>query len=316
MIRQFPLILAAMLLSISMLAQSWNGTSLFRPRLSLGYEAMANMPLNDSVSFQSGETSFTGLIPLRVSAGAKKLRPKVKVDLLSFSMAVRTADVVGLENFHSLGRASFGWTGIRAGLGTGLWVYILQGGISMSMSDPEKNFPYLTAGFGRVIIRGIKRQTLIGGGIYAARNLILPFPIIGFNRIINTKSGIVTVLPVYFNYWYSPADKLKFSGTLSLGGFNNAFSPGIPSALLNAGFGPDDITLRVGYARTGARFEWRPFSNLWFSLEGGGDFFKKVSFVQNREVIYSDRIPVQPYLKGGLTFKIPPKDSKIPWPEF
>lgn len=289
---------------------------MFRPKLSFGYEAMPTMALNDSVRFQSNEISFTGLIPLRVSASAKKLRPKVKVDMLSFSFANRTANLYGFENFNAIGRASVGWTGIRAGLGTGLWVYILQGGISISWADPNKNFPYLTAGLGRVIVRGIKRQTIIGGGIYAARNLVLPFPIIGFNRIINTKSGIVTVLPVYFNYWYSPADKFKFSGTISLGGFNNAFAPTIPSGLVNSGFGSDDITLRVGYARTGARMEWRPFSNLWFSLEGGGDFFKKVSFVQNREVIYTDRIPVQPYLKGGITFKIPPKDTKFPWPEF
>jgi hypothetical protein len=146
--------------------------------------------------------------------------------------------------------------------------------------------------------------------------LVLPFPIIGFNRILTTKSGIITVLPVYFNYWYSPSDKLKISATASFGGFNGAHFPSIPSGLVNQGFGPDGLALRVGYLRTGVRFEWRPFSSFWFSLEGGSDCFKKVSFTQDREIVYSDRIPFQPYAKGGLTFKFPRKDDKIPWPEF
>lgn len=316
MIRQILWLFCLLFSAPILMAQEWNGTSLFRPRVSLGYEAMPTVALNDSVQFRSNDAQLSGLIPLRVSVSAKKLKPKVKVDMLSFNIGRRFAELEGFENYVNIGRASVGWTGIRAGLGSGMWVYLVQAGTTVPSAQRAEHLPYLTAGFGRIIVRGLKRQTVVGAGIYAARNLVLPFPIVGFHRILNTKSGIITVLPVYISYWYSPADKLKFSATASFGGFNGAVFPTIPSGLVNMGLGPDGLAMRVGYLRAGARFEWRPFSSLWFSMEGGSDCFKKVSFVEDREVVYTNRIPFQPYLKGGITYKIPRKDDKIPWPEF
>lgn len=294
--------------------QGLNFTSVFRPKLSMFYEEMPRTALNDSVSFRSGEYSFSGLIPLRVSASAKKLKPKVKIDMLSIAAGVRSNEIDGLEGLHKMGRLSIGYTGVRAGIGRGVWVYILNAGISADLAERDKNFPYLTAAFGKVNILGVRRQNLFGAGIYAGRGLIVPFPVIGFNRMFSAKSGMVTVLPVYWNYWFAPVPKLKFSAGFSLGGFNNAFTPGIPTTLPSSS--SDPMTLRIGYARTGLRLDWKAFSNFWFSAEGGGDFFKKVSFVQNREVIYSDRIPVQPYAKAGFTWRIPRREDKIPWPEF
>lgn len=295
-------------------AQDFRLTGLFRPRLTFGYEDVPPMALNDSINFRNNEFSFGATLPLRINVSVKKLRPKLKMDFLLLNGGYRQTWFEGLEPRHSLFRGSFGISGVRAGIGTGAWIYTVNGGISADLTEPDKNFPYLTAAFGRIFIKGVKRQNLYGMGLFLGRGSILPFPVIGINRLYSTRNGLIALIPLYVQYWHNLGDRVSFSGRFSLGGFNNAWTPGNTSSLPSAGLNP--VTLRVFHARTGVRFDIKTLPQIVVYVEGGADYAKLVRFAQEDEIIYRDFIPVQPYGRAGITWKIPRKETKWYIPEF
>ncbi len=202
-------------------AQSLPINFLFKPNGWVGYEHIGPAKIQETtVTLPSPYIGLT--VPLYTSVGINREPFEARVHQIMGNFYGRYQQVAfsGLQDsLHengSLSRkssssyvAAGGFIGVKAGLGTGVWVYGVRGTMAIGQKNPSKPAFNILGAVARAHLKGLHKGYLYGLGFFASQDLVLPIPAFGYYYKPYKEITFYVMFPVQMRLSYQAHPKIN-----------------------------------------------------------------------------------------------------------
>ena len=279
-------------------------SSLFKPGVRVGLSTYPEAAVTDSLNVGFSTARFSAIVPLggKVQLDWKKLDAKVSQAFLNMSAGVCQVELTG-SGPRDLYRFTIGVTGVKAGLGKGIWAYTANVGLIHDYGVDQQYRPFGAAGIMRVRVKGIHKQNFFGAGI-AVNRFIVPVPIWGLRRKIVKRTHLMLLLPIQADVNWKPGNKLQFSWWNRWHNFSSTLltNPGNP--LQSMVFPQHWMTYRS--LQTSVVGQYKVGNKARIIVEGGLSYFRGLRFdtLNGRDELLNESVDPAPFARVAVHVNI------------
>ncbi|MBW8051014.1 MAG: hypothetical protein FVQ77_11890 [Cytophagales bacterium] len=278
-------------------AQSIHVGFLFKPGLSIGTEYTLPAEINDTAKFQISKYRAQLVLPIRTKMGIsfKKLDAKASQLFLTFNTSLRRPDIGLFDEKQSIYTIALGLTGLSASIRSGLWVYSANLYFSESkgtISSPTPNFLGYVA---RIRLNNLRFIYFYGAGLVYNQGRVLPVPLLGFTYKLNKDWRVTMIFPVQAKLTCKFSKKVSINLISTLSGFNAVFRE-------SSYFGEDFLAINYSHLKNNVSFNYKFKSNFKVIAEAGITTFRRLSFLDAKEVKEAYSIRTAPYAGVSLYY--------------
>ncbi|MFT5914173.1 MAG: hypothetical protein ACJAWV_000932 [Flammeovirgaceae bacterium] len=244
-------------------AQDVGFSSFFRPGMRLGAMYIPKSDVGKSETAEMLHVRSGFIIPLGggASLNLKKLKVEAKQSFLNINIGYRKNDWSVLANSNQMTNFSIGYTGVKVGLGKGIWAYSGNVGFIRDINS-ESISPFALAGLLKIKVKGLNKQNFFGGAVAYNGKRPLIVPIIGWRRKIAKKTHLTALLPIQVDITTKLSKSVKLSFLNTVNGFANQTENNFLNQERN-------LLQTFGGLKHSLIFNWRVSKSVRFLLEGG-----------------------------------------------
>lgn len=277
---------------------------LFAPGLEMGAEFMNRSAINDSVDFGYYQWNTQVTIPLKTKLDAsinweeiKKLdfssaNVKASQNFFTLGYAQKNPNNIGLGDTESVNKISLGYTGLSAGLLSGIWIYSANLFVDENNKFSEGFNPNFLGYFARVKLNNLKFIYFYGAALVYNQKQTIPTPLFGFTTLVAPRTRLTAILPlqILLNYKVSRAVRVqlgtKYQGLNSIARFDNRETINFTSMKSFCG-----VKFKLG-------------TSVIFSVEGGYNWWRNFRYLGFDDEIASVSIGDVPYVGVNVKYKL------------
>ena len=286
-------------------AQMFDIGGMFRISATLGYEGLTPLNTKDSleIGYQRGFCNFVIPVTAKAKLEIKNLNANIHFKFLNVNLGTRIAQADYLPKDNYVGNSSIGLSGVYGKLLKGLFFYTVQVGTTQSLNNIENPLPFGIALLTKIKIKGLRKQNFIGAGLAysGSNNLVLPFPIIGWNRKFTKKSDIQIVLPALLKITYKNSKKIRTGFQFAFSSFGSYMAQPNNIQLTTFNF-PDRFS--YNQAEVLLNFYWKLSKDFHFYANGGMAPVRRIQLYEDGDKIEQKYLGVAPKIEMGIKLNI------------
>lgn len=297
--RLFFIAVLSFVISVEVVAQSFNVNSFFNAGATLGVDYPFAGAIDDTTDFQMTKYKFQFVKPLRTRLGIalkdfnmKKADAKASQIFLAtkFSVAQPSITNAQLDNIY---KGEIEFTAITASMRNGIWVYAVnfyaeESNVSLNQSFTP-NFRAYTA---YINIKNLKMVHFYGATLVINQGRIVPLPLVGFRAKFNARTKLEFIVPVHLKLNYALNRKVNFDLAGYFSGINAVSREG--SVLQN-----DDNTVNLRELKIYFAVNTKLGRHYKLKVETGYAFLRKLHGINTD---FKQEIASAPYISFSLNY--------------
>lgn len=206
-------------------SQSVDIPSLFKPGVRLGALYMPEFSVNDTVKYGMWRVRSTVIVPLNgnVQVDLKNLNLSAHQSFLTLNTGIRNTGFSPVKSGNSIYNFALGFTHVRASLANGFWIYHARIIADNDLVSRRNNFISGLAGGAKIYVKSLDKINIFGAGVVYSHPYVIPFPVVGLRRKINSKLTLTAVIPLELDLNLKLNDKVELEFKNALAALKTGF---------------------------------------------------------------------------------------------